>query len=130
MFILQLPPTSIIHKMATEDPCRTNSIYNLFFAYLGWRKILFGQRYEKTLGQIIGPVPNTGALCHIWGFVPNTGALYQIWGYVLNNGALCQILGPCTKYWIVCQILGPFTKYWAPVPNTGALCPILKAAQM
>jgi len=25
MFILQVPPTSLIHKMATKDHCRANS---------------------------------------------------------------------------------------------------------
>ena len=48
MFILKVPPTSLIHKMARKKTTAgQTSLKNPFFEYLWWRKHLFGQRYEN-----------------------------------------------------------------------------------
>ena len=48
MFILQVPQTSLIHEMATKDPCRANP----FFAF--WDRDMQQKKYEDLIAFLKG----------------------------------------------------------------------------
>ena len=48
MSLLQVPPTSLIHKIATNYPNMVNSLYIPFIAYLFWRINSIGQEDLDT----------------------------------------------------------------------------------
>ena len=63
MIVLQVPPTSLIDKMVTKDPCKPTLYMYPFFSYLWWRKNLL--RQKKTGRSDLSPEGTDGMSLHL-----------------------------------------------------------------
>ena len=82
MFILQVPPTSLIHKVATKDQCRANSLQNHFFVHINGRgKIHLNRDIEKPGSFDLFPM---GTGCTPWFFRISAGTKLN---FAFNNSS-------------------------------------------